>query len=625
MLSAQTEWQTITAEGGGNCAFNAFILGLKKVIDDDQLQPKNPDVTYHDFLIEFNNATGKEATWSAFVAYIRATETVRLQNELHQLLRNFSINLLRKKQGLHGQRHQEAMFEPVKAGFHNYILQQLGTPVTQTTFSQDDICERLSCVKTEFAALFKSEFEVEFVKYKELAAATRDAAKELEFNALRVKLEDKIANIQQTTLLDTWNKKLYAQSLDAMDQVGAWAGDLELAPLANYFDVELDIQREHRETKSIMTHHIHYDYGQFDSEELKDPKDVIPRLITLDVVDRDPVSKTSYRWKNHFEEKELAKVLSQVPGHDTVESVITRSESEVQQNKGLKGCKLKPSLPSHIISTLETAGVVTNKSEGVCFDITKEDYESRVKNTLSASVQQIVDGEILRVEDRIQGKVVDSSLFSSECIEQLSQRGVVKGAGTDKLVFVLGEKDVRDRIADVPGKSHVLTRWKSTHRQLPLITLANESAAHWNLKVPKPATAAVIETQKATASLPSPKAAPSPKSAATEVKSSAVKLANIEPEAITLKYKNKPEVEDNKWKKIINEVESAIGHDKKLTKEVTVNLPEKSIKIAPVVKGITYTFTDSVKVEVDEQTQKDLDWELAEKLQREEYNNSLKR
>lgn len=613
MFSAQTEWQTIPAEGGGNCAFNAFILGLKKVIDDDQLETKNPDVTHHDFLIEFNKSMGKEAKWSAFVAYMRTTEQVRLQNELHRLFRQFSISLLRKKHGLHGQRHQETMFESVvKGAFQNYILEQLGTPVLQTTFTKEDICARLSCVKTEFETIFKADFaSAEFVRYKELASVARDEAKEVEFNALRVKLDEKIANIQKTTLLDDWNKKLYTELLDAMAQEGAWAGDPELAALAEYFNVMVDVQRVHSESKTTMVHHIHYDHGQFDSQKLKEPKIVIPRLVTLDIVDQAPVSLTSYRWKNDFDEKTLEKVLSKVPEHDVVESIIDQSESEVQHNKGLKGCKLKPSLPAHITSALEVARVVTKEKDGFCFDITKEEYEAKVQGKLPATIQQIVDSELLRVADKIQGKVVDASLFSPECTQQLSQRGVIKDAGKDKVVFVLGEKEVRARITEVPEKAEVLALWQATHRKSPTVTLANESASHWNLKVPK-VVAQIVDTQKATVSLPFPKSAPAP----TEVKLS---------EAITLKYKSKPEVEENKWKKIIEEVQSAAGEQKKLTKEITVSLSEKSIKITPVAKGITYTFTDAVKVEVDEQTQKDLDWELAEKLQREEYNKSLKR
>lgn len=501
MLSGTKEWQVIQAEGDGNCALNAYVLGLRKLALDGRLD-KDAEARYKTFLDElvkldeFKALAGSQARWEAFKTYLKAADDEqslkKLQRLLAPLFRSFSIEeLIKKRKGLQGEHHQEAMFVAVETEFRNHVLKNLGTPVPQKTYTQDDICARLNCVGAEFEKLFKAEFESKFARHKALAEMKRDKAQDEEFARSKIALEARIEQVQRDALLKDWNSKVYQESLAAMAKSGAWAGDLELAPLAEFFGVELDIQR-HLDASSVIVHHIHYDYGKLDTSELKQRASVVDHLRRLDVIDATPVAAHVYRWKEAYDEKTMDALLSAATGSDMVHQFIAAQPREPVE---LKGCKVRSQWQAHVVDLLKSRGVIEQKSDGNFFIVTREELEAKIIPGLPTSptnIQDLVKSEVLRVTDKIQDKAIEESLVGVEECKQLRQRGVLKLNDAGQHIFAIGEMDAVSRMNQVDSKDDVFKLWKDSHIVLPTITLANESATHWDLLVEKPSIAATL-------------------------------------------------------------------------------------------------------------------------------------
>jgi hypothetical protein len=249
------------ALGDGNCAFNAFILGfsqrdvlnrIESQLRKDGISP--PDAKFKSFITKAAVALKTEATWDAVkrkIFDLRIEDKKQLQEKLAPVMRELAI-----EQSKNDAKNVNEHDEPLKSAFQEYVLEERRKALPDKTKDMDDdLRKAIEESKKTFEAeqrnrkLLKDDIydKHEFIKEEFKKIAGSDLAK----------LTEKDIDAKQKTLLEWWHKKDggYQQFLTSMQEPGKWAGDLELAQLANYFGVNLDAQLPG------FTHHVHFDHG----------------------------------------------------------------------------------------------------------------------------------------------------------------------------------------------------------------------------------------------------------------------------------------------------------------------------------------------------------------------------
>lgn len=633
-----TDWDTITALGDGSCAFNAFILGIKQVADSLH---QNADEKYKTFLQAFAAQTNRAASWVAFKQYLLETNTKELQETLAPVFRQFAIKQLTEKAGLQGKLHQEKLLLVVKTEFRNVVLAKLGRPVPQNHFTRDDICARLSHITAEFEK-----------RSADVAKNIKQASEAKSLSSLEEMQDQLIAEYQEHELKQWWNESGYTTAMQSLSQNG-WAGDLELAPLAEYFGVHLDVQRQQGDV--INAHTIHFDHGQFNNNAERLDNASIQRLTDVDVIEQ--ISENQYRWKKVLEERELEQLLSAVEGGEVLQDFIGNCEADAVVN-GLKNTPVRSIWKPEMIELLQHQGIVCiNQSNILCFN----DDEKNIRVKLSipehpseqtyqtfTPTQRLVHDEIVRVKDKLQDRTLPDFLVPEQ-IAALRTRGVVKD-NNGKAVFALGENSIQARISEIPNAERikVIALWKNTRKICPVVTLINQSGNHWDLRVRKNETIQLVtpSVSSVTAATPNVESKPAPVSpknksqtmsdsdsnnaAGTKSKMSKTPVIWHEKDYVsTLETKGIVKKADatkdiaSKWHQILAEVKKEVKNGE-LTKDLDLELEDK--ETLAIKKGTCeYSLSDSRTIKVDKPTQENLDAILAEKLQQEEYRKSCKR
>jgi hypothetical protein len=215
------------AEGDGNCAFNAFILGLSESAVLDHLP--NPDVRFQEFIQRVQavahpkllpGITDKSLTWKKLrdlLIHHKSTNGVVLQTELAPIMRKFAVDMLRKNLDAYYettsmplQDELESYFQIMKDRVAGRVSSKY--PINHLTPGMGDIFIRHPFVQEAFLYLWDQYAKVE--------------------NGLQKAKE---------ALLVKWKLRGVTMFLDGMEKNAVLAGDLELAPLANYFGVNLDV------------------------------------------------------------------------------------------------------------------------------------------------------------------------------------------------------------------------------------------------------------------------------------------------------------------------------------------------------------------------------------------------
>ncbi len=246
----------------GNCAFNAFALSFRAVVLSGALDDK-ADVKYKDFLDQFPEAN----TWAVFKDYLAKTESAALQTRLASLFRSLAIKQLENKTTLHAQHHQDSTFQAiVSPAFRNVVLNK--------GMAGDDIST---------AAMI--------AKYHELKTKIKVISD----------VEAKIAKIQATQLAQWWKSEGHAQFLAKMKEETVWTGDLELAPLAEYFGINLKVIKP-----DGMGHAIHIAYGCFDPKKYN--LEITELMRRLNLFEGAPLPSGMHRW---FEVDDVEKKISE--------------------------------------------------------------------------------------------------------------------------------------------------------------------------------------------------------------------------------------------------------------------------------------------------------------------------
>ena len=287
MALARLNRVTEATEGAGNCAFNAFALGfcdarvLAQVERAVKASGTTPDARFKRFIQHVASALSVECRWSAVASALltlRDEDKVKLQSVLAPILRDMSINLaLKAADGLF---HFQQTLEPFMSAYSDYTCGRNGGAL-----ARDDIFLRHDFITKKFREMREEEIHV------------------------------------------WWRDQGYQQFLQKMRNNGEWAGDLELARLARYFGVVLDVVRED------FVFNVYGNYGSFPylhggvgdnipenyKREIMDclyDRDIIKRNLRLSVNDKGIEF-------NLPEFAVIASRLSNVPNYEKVNAFVT--------------------------------------------------------------------------------------------------------------------------------------------------------------------------------------------------------------------------------------------------------------------------------------------------------------
>lgn len=233
------------AVGDGNCAFNAFILGLT--------QPHILNVLDHhaDTLNRFVNAAagvlGVNPIWAEVknkIIALRAENKVALQKQIAPVMRALALSFAEKDAA-----HYLQTCEPFLSAYRDYAYDVLGIVHDGVA---DDVFSRHPFIQAQFEEAIlpaissiadDKTIERRLERLKELRWLNeRNQAEQEELRELEQQIEIYFEQARKY-LLSWWEKRGYRQFLNKMRQDGEWAGDLELSQLARYFHVDLNVQR----------------------------------------------------------------------------------------------------------------------------------------------------------------------------------------------------------------------------------------------------------------------------------------------------------------------------------------------------------------------------------------------
>jgi|GEM_PF-6043344 len=484
-------YKFVKAEGDGECAFNAFILGLKQVALSGKLDA-HADETYKSFFQFSKEITlfskeialqskdpSKEitlpATWAEFKKFLINTPTIELQKKLaFPLFRPFAISLIENQAGYTGAAHQSNTLPVLTSVFRNYVLTQLKQAQNIQVVNEDDLFN-IPHIEAKFDELsVKILTHVEFVKfaarYKALMKKQKNSKEQIELDNLTEQLERIIESVQKDALAPWWKTSGHTDFLNVMKQQEKWAGDLELAPLAEFFGVNLNIKRRE------MTYVMHFDYGMLDAAELKLSENSINRMIKLDLIDKSSVKPGVYRWLNIPSEQELDHRLDAVPDSDNVINYL----DSVAKAKEFIGTKIETPFFEAVSQQLVDNNIIAKDGSNNFVFIADEAATRLAINNLPAHKRIATDAV-----DRHIDKVRDSSVpqFGDACLARLKDHNIIKADLSGKGIFIVPESEVRLRLQEVVNKEtreKIVASWKLAHRNPETILLQNKDARHWD-------------------------------------------------------------------------------------------------------------------------------------------------
>jgi len=442
------------AEGSGNCALHAFILACfrKEVLDQIERRAKKDmgmadgnaamNMILHEFIQRAAAKLAVAADWYAVkhkILTLRKINKKALQRTFAQVMRDIAIECAEQNP-----QHMESTIEPLKCTFRNDVLEQLGIEVNGP---KDDIYLQHPFIQAEFAelqgevrqALFggtKITFDSEiYTQLKENTA--RSIQEDVQFKAMDVELETALATAENK-LLDWWKPATetkheaasgYTNFLSSMKSDGQWAGDTQLAELAAYFHVNLDVIHH----DNAPPHHMYIDHGVIpvsdDEFDYKLESQDISQLVVRGIVDRPEQDQHDLQLLE-LDRTEVDSRLSAVPECETVTEYIINS----------------PAIPDSV--PLEVG------------DVELSDYAAY----------------------ELKGTPVPES-WPQEVRQQLVQRGVI-GPKNGVYSFSVGREEAIARIVKMDDKDKILAAWDAYHKESPILTLKNIGAYHWDNMLP---------------------------------------------------------------------------------------------------------------------------------------------
>lgn len=353
----------ISAIDDGNCAFNAFTLALFKSDFVNALNVKaaieqrNLNNEYGQFIQAVANALNIQADWktiSEHLIALRENDPGALQTKIAPIMRRLAIDKLEVDSA-----YPHKTLNAFLSAFHNFVLQNYGLPVA----NPDDIYNRQAIITDEFAHIAENlligvndEFDCE-----RFSALRTNLDRTPEENNEYKNLLDELITLHQSSLTNWWLQIGHKQFLQAMRKEGEWAGDLELAPLANYFGLNLDVKYH----QTSNPHRIHHANGEIPANLDEEQK---KQLIVRGIVDK-PDDGSVVLKLLPMNEEEVVSRLNAVPQYDEVFAIISSAAD-------LAHMEVPHHLSASCLTALRERGVINH--QGDAFTVNKEEAASRI-------------------------------------------------------------------------------------------------------------------------------------------------------------------------------------------------------------------------------------------------------
>ncbi len=335
------QWTTENALGNGNCAFNAFALGLaeKKMLDAIEHMLQKPPLQLIDLIKAIAEKLHIEPVWEkikGMLILLKKNHPIKLQQLLAPILREFATTLIAQNKDSQYEGRTEALL----ADFSNYFSNRF----LYTALDRDDI------------------YLIDFIvkKYREFSRdylTTRPAfANRAEEPAL---LENAVKEYQGQ-LRQWWDNEGYHQFLIQMSRNGSWAGDLELVPLCKFFNIDLYVKKEEFGPDPVA---IHCNRGHVLAADSKLEEGCIQELIARDIIEAPNTSVANMlrensllQWKPMTESK-LNSLLSEV---QDIKRITEHLENEPVKTENVKNelCTNK-----ELMHQLKQRGIVTRQED----------------------------------------------------------------------------------------------------------------------------------------------------------------------------------------------------------------------------------------------------------------------
>ncbi len=343
------------ALGDDNCAWNAFVLGLVRVLDE--LDAKRLD----EFTRLAALALRVENNWYAVrtkMQFWRFSDKKQLQRLLAPVMRELAINL-----AMADKTHIERTRQPLCSSFREHVYEKLGRHIAGV---KDDVFVRHDFIVRQFDAVVDD---------------LKSSYSSQELEAFSNKQLDEVIDKFQEQLWQWWTisakrgaRNGYQEFLQAMKRDRVWAGDLELMQLARYFNVNLDVMRGN------FTHHIHLNYGTLPLKYITEDEEL--RLRDCRVVNRREHDEQELQLLPVSSRDEVRKHLVQVPDYAKVSSFIHAKGDE------LKGCTVPIDWSRDCVAELKQRDVVGIKDGATKFIVEDSVAAERIAELRRA--QQLV-------------------------------------------------------------------------------------------------------------------------------------------------------------------------------------------------------------------------------------------
>lgn len=327
-----TSYVRVSAKGDGNCAFNAFILGLCQPDTLNQIErvfkseKQNIEIALQRFIKKASEIL--EVTPENFVTLknellrLRQNEPEKLQKKLAPILRNLACDLLLKDTT-----KQENLGVSLLSAYDGFI-----NPGARGVV-EDDVFLVHPFIREKFQEL------------KDMTPRLPESEEDL-------------------ALTIWWRKAGYTKFIAEMRRNAENSGDIELAPLAQYFRLSLQVTRQDR-----FTYQMYRDYGSLPATVVLDLNEKTREdLYNRGIVDH-PSNPEQKQLPLNLDRETLDRRLGAVPDHKTVLAYI---ESQPEQ---MKETPVPRTWSTECLDELKERGIICSASEAhgtLKFNMNKE-------------------------------------------------------------------------------------------------------------------------------------------------------------------------------------------------------------------------------------------------------------
>ncbi|MFI4955239.1 MAG: hypothetical protein ACHP9Y_04935 [Gammaproteobacteria bacterium] len=331
-MSPHKYFRKIKTSPDGNCAFNAFALGLRDLL---RVGMELNEVVTNKFLHEFNrkNTAYAQADWLDLKQYLLSLQTPELQQQLAPVLRELACDLVFvDEQETDGKSESTLKQSFISAFFHAFEA-EIGLKVDKlpddifcqhfiiNDFFQKKIVDLKAQYKNwinskrdqnsnpfslrccfQFCGAKNSQIRAEYLKEK-----ANDSQCDHETELL-IPIKEQILLEINTAWYETYRTIFFAE----MKKDKKWAGDMELGALAKFFGVNLGVfskgwkylvddqifKNEMAPTLLLKHHKNHYSYYQPNEDaylsRIKELRDFIEQQTSSLETDNTEIDELNY-------------------------------------------------------------------------------------------------------------------------------------------------------------------------------------------------------------------------------------------------------------------------------------------------------------------------------------------